>query len=97
MYCVLMYCVSGPKLFSFAYNWVGHLIRLHEDTPAKQALVEAKYNIAKCGGKKYTWLKQIQNDLKNKTLDIAEQLTWCAAYERDGWRNEVKRMMSNDI
>ncbi len=79
-------------------NWVGHLVRLDDDTPAIQALIQATKSYKKPqGGQKLTWLKQIKNYLKNTTLDIVDRLTWCVAYERDEWREQVKRAMSNDV
>ena len=73
-------------------RWTGHLLRLPETTPAKQALHEIRnnYNIyKKCN--KHTWKKQINNDLKdidhNFSIDceIFEQ----RAKDREWWRQEI--------
>ena len=74
-------------------NWLGHMLRLPEKTPAKLAyrehLKKAKGNR---GRPKQTWIKQINKDLKpiNKTVDELTEND----YERKEWKKTVARLMS---
>ena len=56
--------------------WFGHLIRLPEQTSAKQAFWEAKSTFSKkvAGGQPMTWLSTIRKDFKqvNKSLTEAQ-------------------------
>ena len=50
-------------------QWFGHLIRLPEDAPAKQALYAAQKQTKKPrGGQKTTWLKTIEKDIQNVNM-----------------------------
>ncbi len=41
--------------------------------------------------------KQAQKDRRHTYLDITNQETWCCAFNRDEWREDVKRAMSYDV
>ena len=69
-------------------RWFGHAVRLHSDTPAKQALEEATRNVKKLrGGQKTTWIKTLEKDLKEQgmTIDSATE----KAKDRKEWQKEV--------
>ena len=82
-------------------NWLGHLMRLPADTPARQALEEhLRQTKSKAGRPKTTWLKTIQNDLeplgiklnlkdKKNTIKTLEQIT----ENRTDWRALVAAAM----
>jgi len=69
---------------------IGHICRLGEDTPARQALREVLKNQRnKIGRPKLTWIRQIRNDLENRGViandDFGNVIE--LAQERDYWRN----------
>ena len=71
-------------------RWYGHVERLHEETPAKQALAEARRKVRKPrGGQTSTWLKVLEKDLKglNITTKEAEKI----AKDRKEWKKTVWR------
>ena len=85
-------------------SWLGHLLRLNEDTPARIALKEVvKKHPRKVGRSKTTWIDTIKNDLKSGDLKLnfmdnskmSNDLV-CLCENRNMWRNEVKRMMLID-
>ena len=52
-------------------SWLGHLMRLEPETPARIAFTEAlKPSLRKRGRPPTTWIKVIQNDLKNNNIQI---------------------------
>ena len=52
-------------------SWLGHLMRLDPETPARIALKEAmKPTQRKRGRPPATWLSVIQNDLNKRNIDI---------------------------
>ena len=84
-------------------KWYGHLIRLPEETPAKQALREAQKASRKPrGGQKLTWLKLVKKDLENvkvkvvvkggglKTVEHEE-----VAKNRQNWQCVINSAMSH--
>ena len=74
-------------------NWLGHMLRLPEGTPAKLAFKEhLKKAKGNRGRPKHTWIKQINKDLKaiNKTVDELTEND----YERKEWKKTVARLMS---
>ena len=77
------------------YNWYGHLFRLPEQTPVRQALAEAEKEVRKPrGGQTMTWLKQMKKDLVN--MEITEYgATKYIAQERSLWKTLVTRAMSS--
>ena len=71
-------------------RWYGHAERLHEKTPAKQALAEARRQTKKLrGGQASTWLKTLDKDLKDLkiTPEEAQELT----QNRKEWRKLINR------
>ena len=67
-------------------NWLGHLMRLHPETPARLALAEYLRKVKRHKGRQQrTWMELIKHDLKaivildyNKTNKTIEQLTQMA-------------------
>ncbi len=82
-------------------NWLGHLLRLPDETPAKQALKEFLRKTKRPPGKpKTTWLSQIKQQLSHLGIDPCDldhvtALTGLAN-DRDAWRTMVRRAMSID-
>ena len=82
-------------------NWLGHLMRLHPDTPARQSLTEYLRKVKRPKGRpQYTWMEQIRRDLATieikldytnptQTIDQLRDL----AQDRDAWRSIVKRVV----
>ena len=75
--------------------WIGHLFRLPEDAPSKQALAEGIRKVKRPRGKpKTTWLGAIQKELHelNLTLENAKEI----AQERQKWTDIVDGTMLNN-
>ena len=75
--------------------WIGHLFRLPEDAPAKQALAEGIRKVKRPRGKPKTmWLGAVQKELHklNLTLDNAKEI----AQERQKWTDIVDGAVLND-
>ena len=84
-------------------NFFGHVLRLHEETPAKRALKEVfKPYHRPVGHPPITWISQIMKDLnetrkhhniskklKNETLKSLTEL----AKNRQTWQQEIARSM----
>ena len=81
-------------------NWLGHIMRLEKDTPARIALYEHLVPTQnKRGRPKTTWMKTIKKDLdpitsidlnnNNETINILENLT----EDREQWKIIVKLLM----
>ena len=88
-------------------NWYGHLLRLPEKAPAKQALKETKKICRKPrGGQKMTWMKLIEKDLENIKINLVikdrDKNTKCIeindhekiAQHRHVWKLVVDRAVS---
>ena len=76
-------------------TWLGHLLRLPEDTPARQALCEALRKSKKPRGKpRLTWLGLISKDLN---INIHEHIQHVQelANDRRVWFGVVRCAMSN--
>ena len=81
-------------------NWLGHLTRLHPETPARLAFVEYMRKVKRPKGRpQRTWMELIKHDLKtivildyNKPNKTIEQLTQMA-HDRNYWRNIVRRVV----
>ena len=87
----------SKKIKSRRLSWLGHLLRLPEDTPARQALAEAQRQVRRPRGRpKTTWISAIQKELK----EIHEDLNLLAATEkaqdRTLWMTIIEGAMSND-
>ena len=85
-------------------SWLGHLLRLSIDTPARKALNESiKKYPRNVGRSAMTWIDLVKKDLKNGGLRLSfednvklfDELTNLCK-DRNKWRNEVKRMMLID-
>ena len=70
-------------------RWLGHLLRLDENTPARQALEESLKRARRPQGQpKTTWIKKINEDLKSIREDLkleSQELVQLAA-DRVAWR-----------
>ena len=84
-------------------NWVGHLMRLPPETPARISLPEALRTTKRKRGKaKTTWLKVIEKDLSgNVKLDVFKdpaEITITklinVTRDREVWRTIVKNTMA---
>ena len=63
-------------------KWFGHLLRLPENAPAKQALAEARKPYKKIsGGQPTTWLSTIKKDFSEMNYNLKEAFE--IAYDRD--------------
>ena len=78
-------------------NWIGHLMRLPKETPARQALAEQQRKTSRPRGRpKMTWINKVEKDLKeidsNITFDLLQSdLTT----DRKSWRRWVARAMAS--
>ena len=86
-------------------NWIGHLMRLNKQTPARIALSESLKPNKKVGRPPNTWLKVIEKDLATvdinidvykdpaeKTLKTLEEITT----DRKKWKKIVKDIMAEN-
>ena len=85
-------------------NWLGHMMRLDEQTPVRLSLTEALSNVhRKVGRPTLTWLKVIQKDLslvntnldldKSTTAEIIEKLIQLTE-NRMEWRRMIRDIMA---
>ena len=82
-------------------NWLGHLIRLHPDTPARKALREYLRTTKRPRGRpKFTWMQQAKQDLQcaNINLDLRNDIQTIKTLEelthnRQNWHATVKYVM----
>jgi len=76
--------------------WFGHLLRLPEDTPARQALAEYQRPVKRPRGKpKTTWISAIQKELKEIQTDLTIEKATELAQDRQIWRDIVDGAVSN--
>ena len=76
-------------------NWLGHLLRLPEDTPARQALAEYHRTTKRPVGRpKPTWVAQVIKEIKtiNPTSNLFDLET--LANDRKAWHAWVARAMA---
>ena len=67
----------------------GHIMRLHEKTPVRQALDEYDRPLKMHrGAQKFTWRKNVTNDLCKLNLDRSTAAE--TAQDRKGWRQLIK-------
>ena len=77
-------------------SWYGHLLRLQEGTPAKQALEETRRKTKKPQGKpKMTWHQKVNKDLEESGANL--KLIETVAKNRTAWRAVVGSAMSDDV
>lgn len=68
-------------------RWIGHVIRLPEDSPLTTALHQALIPGKKPrGGQLITYLDVLKRDLSNTPLDLNNVDTWQVAADRGTWR-----------
>ena len=77
-------------------RWLGHLLRLPEEAPARKALDIYFHYLVKHprGAKKISWVDTVNKDLKsyaNITIEEGREL----AQDRKEWRSIVARMIGN--
>ena len=69
-------------------RWFGHVIRLDSETPARQAIEEARRIVKKLrGGQMTTWLTVMERDLKDLGLTIDTAIE--KAKDRKEWRRVI--------
>ncbi len=75
-------------------NWLGHMMRLDEQTPVRLSLTEALSNVhRKVGRPTLIWLKHIQKDLNlvNTNLNIDKTTP---TENRANWRRMIRDIMA---
>ena len=90
--------IKGRRL-----RWLGHLCRLHEDTPAKKCVVEYFRPVRKpIGAPQTTWFHNINKDLKEMKIGIIVKdiesfyklCDYCA--DRIKWRVQTRKLVALD-
>ena len=76
-------------------SFFGHIARLPENAPAKQAVSEFRNTKTKKlrGGQKLTWFKLVENDLKTLNINIEQALE--QSQNREKWRNQIEQIFTN--
>ena len=75
------------------HSWIGHLMRLDPEVPARKALTAAlKPSKRKRGWPRTTWISKIQQVISNLGLDITQnnesiQQLIDIGGDRDAWRD----------
>ena len=87
-------------------RWLGHVMRLEDDTPAKQALQEFLRPVKKPRGRPTTtWLKKISSDLSETNIQLNPQnVTPQQIFEnlktktsdRNQWRKQIRVVMDDN-
>ena len=87
-------------------NLYGHILRLHEDTPIRQALFEAVKPVSRGRGRPPThWLQTIQKDLaeelirqncRHRNPEEFLKTTHRLAQNRKWWKGTIQRCMCSD-
>ena len=84
----------SAKIRKRRLSWLGHLLRLPSDAPAKEALEECQRAVRRPRGKpKATWMSLVKGELKrllNLDFDAATEI----AKDRNKWRSVVDGAMS---
>ena len=79
-------------------SWLGHLLRLEDDTPVKYSLVEYMRPVPKKKGRrKTTWFDNVNKDFSYtnlKNIALLEHLNIISS-DRTHWKSLTKNMMSN--
>ena len=76
-------------------SWLGHLLRLPEDTPARKALAEYQRPVKKPRGKpKMTWVSLVLQKLKQLDLTLISAIE--KAKNRTAWSVIIEGAMSTD-
>ena len=82
-------------------NWLGHLMRLHPETPARKALTEFLRPTKKTRGRPpLTWIKLMKQDLEEANIHIninkpeeTEEKLINLAHNRHTWHEVVRNVM----
>ena len=76
-------------------NWLGHLLRLPSNTPARQALSEYERKVKRPVGRpKPTWVAHIIKECKSVTANINLTELEIMSKDRRTWRQFVARVMA---
>ena len=73
-------------------RWVGHLMRLPEETPARKSLEEALRPAKRPQGRpKTTWISRTNKDLKEiqPNLNLSSKTLETVANDREQWRGLI--------
>ena len=70
-------------------RWFGHMMRLDNNTPAKQALREAERPVKMARGGKTTWLKVLKKQLES--IGLTYEQAKGVAMDRDHWRGTIRK------
>ena len=100
-----LYKITGEKPWSETVKirrkrLLGHICRLHEDTPARQALNEClKDYKRKIGRPKLTWLDQVKKDILECGVipDNDFGNIYKLASDRDLWRKKIVKSTADDL
>lgn len=86
----------SSKIKKRRLTWLGHLLRLPENTPARQALCEYQRPVKRPRGKpKTTWISAIEKELKEIQTDLNIQKATELSKERQMWRTFIDGAVSN--
>ena len=87
-------------------RWLGHVMRLEDDTPAKQALQEFLRPVKKPRGRPTTtWLKKISSDLSETNIQLNPQNATpqqifenlkTKTSDRNQWRKQIRVVMDDN-
>ena len=73
-------------------RWLGHALRLPENTPAKMALTESIRHVERPRGRpQTTWLQSVKKQLSE--INITWEKASLLAQDRQQWRNVVKKFI----
>jgi exonuclease III len=76
-------------------NWLGHLMRLPEDTPARKALTEYDRPTTRPVGRpKPTWVAYIRREIQKINPHMNSDLLVTLTNDRKAWRSWVARAMA---
>ena len=76
-------------------NWLGHLLRLPKETPARQALTEYSRKTKRPVGRpKPTWVASVLKEAKEKNPEVTFTELETLANDRGAWRTWVARAMA---
>ena len=90
----------SSEIKKWRLKWLGHLLRLPKETPAKQALHQVMIPIKRTTGKlKTTWIKLIRKEMAALNINFSLQnfnhiLT--LANDRATWNNTDRAMSQQD-
>ena len=91
----------SEKIRKRKLTWLGHIMRLHPEAPARKALQEYLRKVKRPQGRpKTTWMQTVRQDLARIgiTLDLSKEAQTLSrlselTQDRENWRGIVKRVM----